>query len=102
MNIKSIILSSVVGITSIFGGVSEAKAQTCFDLPYSAGGGAICNTYRGQTRDGYSLYRLGYYSDGYKSGMDVVCNGQYMVRWQSNSNMSHSYNTSLANYFCSL
>jgi len=101
MNIKTILLSSVVGLTSIFSGV-EAQARTCFNLPYQAGGGVICNSYRGQTRDGYSLYRLGYSSDGAKSGMDVVCNGPNMIRWQSNSNMSHSYNTSLANYFCSL
>ena len=102
MNIKSLLLSSVVGLTSIFGGVGEAQARTCFDLPYQAGGGAICNSYEGQTRDGYSLYRLGYYSDGFKSGMDVVCNGPQMVRWQSNSNMSRSYNATLARYFCSL
>ena len=100
MNFKTLLLSSVVGITSIFGGVGEAQAQTCFDV--SATNGVICNTYRGQTRDGYSLYRLGYSTGDFTSGMDVVCDGYRMVRWQCNSNMSHSYNNTLANYFCNL
>ena len=98
--ITKLATTAFIGVTSIFTNVGEAQAQTCFDV--SATNGIICNTYEGQTRDGYSLYRLGYATDTFKSGMDVVCDGRRMVRWQSNSNMSRSYNNTLATYFCGL
>ena len=104
MNIKTLLLSSVVGITSIFGGVSEAQARTCFDLPYSHGGGAICNTFEGYNRNGDSVYSLGFVNGSGRSGtgMTVVCRGRRAMNWRSNGNMSYSYTNTLASYFCSL
>ena len=100
MNIKTLLLSSVVGITSIFGGVSEAQARTCFSVPST--GGAICNTYEGTNNYG-DVYRLGYSArNGATTGMMVTCRGSYVVDWKSNGNMSHSYTNTLAEYFCSI
>ena len=102
MNIKSLLLGSVITLGSLFTFTGQAQARTCFDVPEVDG--AICNEYKGQTRDGYSLYSLGYVDGGNGSSrMDVVCDGQYMVRWQSRSTgMSRSYNESLAKFFCSI
>ena len=101
MNIKSILLSSVVGLTSIFGGVGEAQARTCFDLPYQAGGGVICNSYLGSNSYG-SVYELGYSSGSAQTWMKVTCRGSHVVDWKSNGNMNHSYLNNLASYFCGL
>jgi len=100
MNIKTLLLSSVVGITSIFGGVSEAQARTCFPVP--ATGGAICNSYQGTNSYG-DVYRLGYSArNGATTGMEVTCRGSHVVDWKSNGNMSYSYLNTLASYFCSI
>lgn len=102
MNIKTLLLGSVLTLGSLFTTTSEVKASTCFTLPWKDGG-AICNSYKGQTRDGYSLYHLGYAHGRVSSKMNVVCDGPHMVRWQSQSyGMSHDYNETLANYFCGL
>ncbi len=100
MNISKILLSSVVGITSIFGGVNEAQASTCFSVPNV--NGVICNTFQGYNNRGNQVYTLGYVTNGFQSNMIVECDGKYMVKWESRSNMSHSYNQTLANYFCSI
>ena len=99
MNIKTLLLSSVVGITSIFGGVSEAQARTCFNVPST--GGVICNSYQGSNSYG-DVYRLGYSTGQFETGMTVTCRGSHVVDWKSNGNMSHSYTNTLASYFCSL
>ncbi len=100
MNIKTILLSSVVGLTSIFGGVSEAQARACFSVPSTDG--VICNTFRGYNNRGNQVYTLGYVTNNFRSEMIVECDGKYMVKWESNSNMSRSYNSTLAEYFCSI
>ena len=101
MNIKTLLLSSVVGITSIFGGVSEAQARTCFPVPST--GGAICNTFEGYNRNGDSVYRLGFDNGrGGGTGMTVICRGRYAMNWKANGNMSYNYTNTLASYFCSL
>ena len=101
MNFKTLLLSSVVGITSIFGvGINEAKASTCFNVPSVRG--VICNTFQGYNNRGNEVYTLGYVTDNFTSEMIVECDGYRMVQWKSNSNMSHSYNSTLANYFCGI
>ena len=100
MNIKTLLLSSVVGITSIFGGVSEAQAMTCFNVPNV--NARICNSYEGS--NGYGdVYRLGFASNtGAKTGMTVTCRGSHVVDWKSNGNMNYSYLNTVANYFCNI
>ena len=100
MNIKSLLLSSVVGITSIFTGVESAQAMTCFDVPNT--NAHICNSYQGSNSYG-DVYRLGFASDtGSKTGMTVTCRGSYVVDWKSNGNMNYSYLNTVAEYFCSI
>ena len=101
MNIKTLLLSSTLALGSIFGGVSEAQARTCFNLPYSAGGGSICNSYVGSNSYG-DVYKLGYASGGSNTYMEVTCRGSHVVDWRSNGNMNQQYLNSLARYFCGL
>ena len=101
MKIKSLLLSSVIGLTSLFVGGDQAKAATCFDLPYSAGGGSVCNEYLGSNSYG-DVYELGYSAGSAKTYMKVTCRGSHVVDWKSNGNMNQSYLNSLAGYFCSL
>ena len=99
MNIKAIALGSVIALGSIFVGVPEAQARTCFDVPST--GGVICNTYEGS--NGYGdVYRLGYSTGDFATGMTVTCRGSHVVDWKSNGNMSQSYTNTLAEYFCSI
>ncbi len=100
MNFKTLLLSGVVGITSLFVGVTEAQANTCFRVRSTDG--VICNTYQGNNRRGHQVYTLGYVTNNFESSMTVVCDGYQMVQWKANSNMSHSYNSTLASYFCGL
>jgi hypothetical protein len=99
MNIKTLLLSSVVGITSIFGGVSEAQASTCFNS--SVTGGVICNQYQHSNRYG-DVYTLGYAIGNTQESMTVVCNGAQVVDWRSNGTMSQRGAQRLANHFCSI
>ena len=100
MNIKTIALGSVIALGSIFGGVSEAKASTCFSVPSTSG--TICNTYRGSNSYG-DVYTLGYTTrSGASTGMEVTCRGSHVVDWNSNGNMNYSYLNTLASYFCSI
>ena len=96
---SKILLSSVVGLTSIFGGVSEAQARSCF--PALGGRATICNTFRGHTNYGTQVYNVGYSTGTFTSSMVVECDGHRLVDWKSNSNMSYSYNHSVASFFCS-
>ena len=99
MFIKAIATAAIAAST-LFAGASEAQARTCFYVPQVSG--HICNSFQGYNRNGHEVYTLGYASGADSSGMDVVCNGSRMVQWRSTSNMTHSYNASLARYFCSL
>ena len=99
MNIKTIALGSVIALGSIFGGVSEAKASTCFNS--SVTGGTICNSY--QYSNGYGdVYTLGYAIGNVRESMTVVCNGAQVVDWKSNGTMSQLGAQRLANHFCSI
>ena len=99
MNIKNLLLSSVVGITSIFGGVSEAQASTCFNS--SVTGGVICNTYLHS--NGYGdVYSVGYSIGNTRESMIVVCNGAQVVDWKSNGTMTQRGAQRLANHFCGI
>ena len=104
MNFKNIIIGSTVAISSLFVGVTGAEARTCFDLPYSHGGGAICNTFEGYNRNGDTVYSLGFTNGSGRSGtgMTVICRGRYAMNWKANGNMSYNYTNTLASYFCSL
>jgi hypothetical protein len=100
MNIKTLLLSSVVSITSIFTGVESAQAMTCFNVPNVDA--RICNTYEGSNRYG-DVYRLGFASDtGSRTGMSVTCRGSHVVDWNSRGNMNYSYLDTVAEYFCSI
>ena len=102
MNIKTILLSSVVGLTSIFGGVSEAQARTCFSVPNVGFQATICNTYQGSNYYG-DVYSVGYSAEGGAStGMTITCRGSHVVDWKSEGNMNYSYLNTVAKYFCSL
>jgi hypothetical protein len=99
MNIKTLLLSSVVGITSIFGGVSEAQASTCFNS--SVTGGTICNTY--SHSNGYGdVYTLAYGIGNVRESMVVVCKGASVVDWRSNGTMTQRGAQRLANHFCGI
>tara|TARA_B100001063_G_scaffold165209_1_gene154127 strand:+ start:384 stop:686 length:303 start_codon:yes stop_codon:yes gene_type:complete len=100
MNIKSLLLGSTLAVTSLFTGVGEAQAQTCFTTPN--GTGAICNTYRGNNGYGEQIYTVGY-SDTYVSeSMIVTCDGKRFVRYESQGSLSKLGAGRLARYFCSL
>ncbi len=99
MNIKTALLSSVVGITALFGGVSEAQASTCFES--SVTGGVICNTYLHSNRYG-KVYSVGYAIGNTSESMTVVCNGAQVVDWKSNGTMTQLGAQRLANHFCSI
>ena len=101
MNFKALLLSSVVGITSIVGGVSEAQAaRSCFII--GDGVGAICNSLEGYNKDGQAIYRVGFDdNNGATSTMDVICDGRQMITWRAWSrNMSNNTNNLIAEYFC--
>ena len=99
MNIKTIALGSVIALGSIFAGVPEAQAQTCFDS--SVTGGTICNSY--QYSNGYGdVYTLGYALGDVHESMTVVCDGARVVSWESNGTMSQLGAQRLANHFCSI
>ena len=74
---SKIILSSVVGLTSIFTSGGEAQARTCFTVP--ATNGVICNTFQGINNRGNQVYTLGYVTNTFTSEMIVECDGKYMV-----------------------
>ena len=87
MNIKTLLLSSVVGLTSIFGGVSEAEARpTRIVSDYSSNG-----TYVAFKPVGYSgvevVVNNKYSQTGFIANMNCS-NGQY--QWRSNDGYSET------------
>ena len=99
MNFKNLAIGSVLAVGSIFGGVSSAEAETCFDVPQT--GGVICNTYLHS--NGYGdVYSVGYSIGNTRESMVVVCNGAQVVDWKSNGTMSQRGAQRLANHFCGI
>lgn len=95
MNIKAIATAAIAAASLSVAAPLAAEAGSCFNAP----GGVICNTFQG-SRGGRSLYTLGYSGQGYNESMTVVCNGSYVIDWESRGNMPQSLANSLAEYFC--
>ena len=100
MNIKTLLLSSTLAITSLFTGVGEAQARTCFTTPN--GTGVICNTYQGNNGYGEQVYTVGYADNGVTESMTVTCDGARFIRYQSEGGLSKLGADRMARYFCSL
>ena len=98
MNIKSILLSSVVGLTSILGGVSEAQAGVqCFN----GRGYRMCFEQVAQNGQ-FNTWNVGVRNAHTDEIMKVTCNGKYVSDWNSQGGFNQSEAEYLARYFCSL
>ena len=98
MNIKSILLSSVVGLTSIFGGVTEAQAGIqCFN----GRGYRLCFEQVAQNGQ-YNTWHVGIRNSYTDELMKVTCNGKSVSTWNSEGGFNQQEAEYLASYFCSL
>lgn len=99
MNIKSLLLGSTLAVTSLFTGVGEAQASTCFTTNI---GSVICNTYQGTNGYGEQVFTLGYAHDHVSEQMVVTCDGKRFVRYESKGTLSKLGADRVARYFCSI
>ena len=99
MNIKALISSVVIGTASIFTGVGEAQASTCFTTNI---GSVICNTYQGTNGYGEQVFTLGYAHDHVSEQMVVTCDGKRFVRYESQGSLTKLGAGRVARYFCSI
>ena len=93
MSIKAIALGSVIALSSIFGGVSEAQAAEC-----SYGNGyKIC-----LTSNGGNNWDVSFQNNHTTENMTVQCNGKSLDSYDSYGGLSKSEADYLARFFCSL